>query len=135
MESGKAFRMKSIKAGTPTWTSPEYLSFCEAQSRRVRIRYADAAGWNTAVLSATWKRGAPEIKAGMRMSTSSGPKDYFINDVIALFEANEVIQEIALLILRGTPFLIMRVDSQWYDRSRPEPRPVIVETLNKMERG
>ena len=117
--------------GPPTWTSPAYIAFCEAQAKRLRISYVDVERWSTAILNRTWKRDDPEIAQGPRMSASSGPKDYFINDVIALFETNPEIEQIAALILNGTLFLIVRVGSKWWDRSKPEPRLVKVEVLTK----
>lgn len=110
-----------------TWSSLEYLAECEARSRKIRISYVDHEHWVTARLNATWKRDDPEIARGPRMSASSGPKDYLINDVIALFGANEMIEQVALLILNRVMFLIVRVGPHWYDRSTPEPRLVMVK--------
>ena len=126
--AGKAGKAEN---GPPTWSDPAYIAQCEAQARRIRISYVDREHWVPAILHATWKRDDPEIRIGPRMSASSGPKDYFINDVIAVFEANREIEQVAAIILNGVLFLIVRVGKYWYDRSRPEARLVKVEVLNK----
>lgn len=109
----------------PTWFSPEYAAECDKRIRKISIGY-ETGPKVIALRVHAYKRTDPEIKRGQIMSASSGPKDYLCNDVISLFESDERIEQVALLLLAGTPFIVYRMGSWWFDRSKPDPRRVLV---------
>ena len=128
--------MKSSKKvvaekGPPTWDSPEYIAACEARARRFTVKYETGTVTREAILVHSYRRTAPEIKRGPIMSASSGPKDYLHNDIIALFEADERIEQVALFVMAGHFFVLWRIGAWWFDQSRPEPRHVLLTEATK----
>ena len=66
-----------------------------------------------------WERG----KAEWVMSTSSGPKNQFVNFVMALFDANPSADSAALMSLPGPRILfLLRIDGAWTDNRGVRPR-------------
>jgi hypothetical protein len=78
------------------------------------LRYADAPDGSAHVAQHvyTWKRG--EIPA-LKMSTSSGEKDYLCNDIFHAFEARPECKLIAEFVLHRTPFLLFQIGGRWFD--------------------
>lgn len=98
----------------------ELLNMSEsADTQRVQIRYTGTSHFWTACVSHTWKRGDAEIQRG-QVGSSSGPKDYLKNDIIALFQANPQVESVTLLVLNRTPFLVMRAGRVYFDCSERE---------------
>lgn len=61
---------------------------------------------------ARWLRGEiPELM----MSASSGPKDYFKNQVFLEFEHDAALEEILIVRGRGDPFALRRRGEVWSD--------------------
>lgn len=94
---------------------------------RVRIGYADDTRSAIAHLVHTWKRADHEIQIGTIMSSSSGPRDYFKNDVISLF-SEPTVDAVALLVLNGKPFLIVLIGGRYRDMTG---RPVIAKVVEE----
>lgn len=121
----KSSKRAAAEKGPPTWDTPEYIAECEARSRKIAVQY-EGGPKRIARLVHSYRRTDPDIKRGPIMSASSGPKDYLYNDVIALFERDERIEQVGFFVLAMTPFLLYRIGSWWFDLSKPEPRRVLV---------
>lgn len=96
------------------WDSPEYIAFCAAQSKQVKIRYVDTTTWYTAQFIHTYRRSDFEISRGPVMSASSGPKDYLVNDIVSIF-GDEQVDAVTLLRLGGALFVVVRKDGKLFD--------------------
>lgn len=118
-------RATKAEKGPATWDTPEYIAECEANARKIAVQY-EGGDKRIARLVHSYRRTDPDIKRGPIMSASSGPKDYLCNDVIALFDRDERIEQVAFFVLAMTPFLLYRIGSWWFDLSKPEPRRVLV---------
>lgn len=80
----------------------------------VKIRYADSAESMTVAVLHTWIR--EDVPAPI-MSISSGPKDYTVNAVYTVFEANPDAVRIALVRGSGPMFFLIHDGrrQQWHD--------------------
>ncbi len=84
----------------------------------VRVRYRGESTWPaTACLVAVWRRG--DIPCQI-MSASSGPKDYLRNAIWALFDQDRELERVAMLVARGTPFVLRSKGGAWYDCTNHE---------------
>lgn len=118
----KSSRAPARPKGPPTWSSPEYIAWADANARKVRIGYADAPETAIARLVYTWKRGGAEERRGPIMSASSGLKDYLVNDVLSLLSREPTVESITMLVLNGTPFMVARRDGVYYDMTGRQVR-------------
>lgn len=116
---------KKAEKGPPTWTSPEYLAECQARARTVKVRYEGGEPLECGLIH-VYKRTDADVRRGPIMSASSGPKDYLGNQIIALFESDERIEQVLLLSHGAALFVVYRIGLWWLDRSKPEPRRVLV---------
>lgn len=79
-----------------------------------KLGYRGAERRITVRLIGQWRRG----ECHMVMSTSSGPKDYLKNQMAAILEAPNVIEEIRMYCgeyKTSIPFCVFRVGSRWFD--------------------
>ena len=98
----------------------------------VRIRYqGTASGFHIARVVHTWRYDDSEILRGPVMSTSSGEKDYLKNLICHLFSMGPAIFSITMLVLNGTPFLVLKLrDGRYLDAATQ--RDVEVRSVEKV---